>query len=122
MYPLLGLLPSTYAVLLFMAAGAALIVQARRIAAGLALAGCGMIVLPALSAPFLAMLPGWLRLAITVVVGLSIARAVLRMVLGGPASDHTVGILAANAIRFCLLLPFRLIGTLLAIMFGGRAR
>ena len=122
MSPLLALLPSDYAVLLFMAAGFALIVQAKQLAAGLALAGCGMIILPALSAPFLAILPGWVRWVIAVIVGLSIARSVLRASVGRATSDHVVGTLAADAIRFCLLLPFRLIGVLFTALFGGRIR
>lgn len=121
MSSLLTLLPPDYAVLLFMAAGLALIVQARRLAAGLALAGVAIIVLPALFAPFIAMLPGWVRLLIGIAVGLTVARALLRLALGRTVSEQVEGTLAADFIRFCLLLPFRIVGGLLALIFG-RAR
>jgi hypothetical protein len=118
--PLLALLPSDYAVLLFMMAGLALIVQAKRLAAGLALAGFAVIVLPAVFAPLIAMLPGWLRLLIAIGVGLSITRALLRVAIGRAASDHVAGTFAADAIRFCLLLPFRLVGGLFRAIFRVR--
>jgi amino acid transporter len=83
----------------------------------------GGIVLMLLLEPFVeslfAALPWWLTIAVLVVLVLSLLRGLSGLVLGGRASDHMVGILAADIVRFCfvgffqiLAMPFRLIGWL----------
>jgi cellulose synthase/poly-beta-1,6-N-acetylglucosamine synthase-like glycosyltransferase len=59
------------------------------------------------------MLPWWLTLLIGVGFAVAIARALMALVLGRRATDHMVGILAADAVRGlfrAVFLPFRLLG------------
>jgi hypothetical protein len=83
----------------------------------------GGLVLLVLLGPFIealfAALPWWLTLLLLVFVILSLLRAFSSLLLGSRASDHMVGILAADAVRACFLglcqiltLPFRIVGWL----------
>lgn len=65
----------------------------------------------------------WL-IPLVAVVGLSMARSLLSMLIGQGATEHMVGSLAASAVRgalLCMFLPFRLMFTLLRwSLFGPR--
>ena len=89
-----------------------------------ALSLIGGIALMVILAPFVealfASLPLWLMLLLFVGLVLSFLRGLSSAVLGDRASDHMVGTLAADIVRFCfvgsfklLLMPFRIIGWLL---------
>jgi hypothetical protein len=76
-----------------------------------------MLLLAPLVESFIAALPWWVNLLLLFGVGWSLIRGLSRLVLGGRAADHMVGILAADAVRalfrtvfFALTLPFRFIG------------
>jgi hypothetical protein len=83
----------------------------------------GSLLLLVLLGPFveelIAGLPWWMTLVLLGLVILSLFRAFTSLLLGSRASDHMVGILAADVVRFCfvgffqiLLMPFRIIGRL----------
>jgi hypothetical protein len=112
MFPLLTLVRPQYAVFFFVAAGLALMVQAKRLGVVLMIAGVAVIVLPPMLSPLRALLPAWLLLALGVGSALTIGRAVLTIGIGRSAANHAVGVLAADVIRFVVLLPFRLVGGL----------
>lgn len=117
MSTLMMLMPPEYAVFLFVAAGLAFICQAKRLGASLMIGGVAMILLPPLIEPFLPFVPTWILLLLVVGFILSLGRASLNMCVGRAAGDHAVGALAADVIRFLFLLPFRVAGGLLAVLF-----
>ena len=128
MKSLLVFLPSEAAPLIIAAAGIALIVGARRIAAGLFMLGLAIVVLPVVLEPLFAELPSWLLYLLLLALGLAALWALLTLplkaMLGQRAWDHMVGILAADAVRsgiggflrglmWVLGLPFRILARLL---------
>lgn len=119
---LLALLPDQALILVIAAIGLGLIL--RFISPKYAASIVGGIILMLLMEPFFnalfAALPWWLTLLISGFFLLSILRSLFNLMLGSRATDHMVGILAADAVRFSLtgafrllLMPFRLIGWLL---------
>lgn len=57
-------------------------------------------------------MPPWISLVILAVVILVLLKGMARLVLGGRAADHMVGILAADLVRLAvrlMMLPFRAI-------------
>ena len=52
-------------------------------------------------------LPGWAVMLILVAIALKLLRALAALFLGTNAADQMVGTLAADVVRFLLLLPFR---------------
>jgi len=117
-----ALIPDEALILVIAAIGIALIlgIMRGRTAASM----IGGIVLMILLEPFVeglfAALPWWLTIAVLGMLVLSLVRGLSSMVLGERASDHMVGILAADVVRFCfvgffriLVMPFRFIGWLL---------
>lgn len=128
MMTLLAWLPNEFMVLGIVLIGFGLIVgllTLRRAAALL-----GFIVLLMVSGPFvdslldtlLDLAPWWLLLLLGILLVFSLLGALSRMLIGRKASDHMVGTLAADVVRFgfkALLglaaLPFRL-------LFGGQRR
>lgn len=114
---LMVLMPPEYSVLLFVAAGLAFILQAKRLGASLMLGGVALILLPPLIEPFLPFVPTWILLLLVVGFILSFGRTLLNMGVGRAAGDNAVGALAADAIRFFFLLPFRVVGGLLTALF-----
>ena len=105
-------IPQELVVFMFVGAGLAMIVGARRIASGLLLAAMAVIFLPVLLAPLFDALPGWLLWGLLVVFGLSLLPGLFVVVIGKNSTDHMVGILAADVVRATLLAPFRFIGWL----------
>lgn len=92
---------------------------------GAAFAVIGMLLLFALLGPIaegvMGELPPWIALALLVVFGLALLRGTAALVLGRRASDHMVGILAADCVRFAfrlLFLPFRAVGGLVRAIAG----
>jgi len=115
-------LPDEALVLVIVAIGFGLMVGIIRVRTAASLLG-GLFLITLLG-PFVEMLfeslPSWLTLMVLALICLSLLRAFLGLVLGRRASDHVVGILAADVVRFCfvsvleiLFLPFRMIGRLI---------
>jgi ABC-type multidrug transport system fused ATPase/permease subunit len=84
----------------------------------------GGIILMLVMEPFFdalfAALPWWLTLLVSGFLLLSLLRSLFNLLLGSRATDHMVGILAADAVRLSLagvfrllFMPFRLVGWLL---------
>lgn len=105
---LLLLVPAEWTVFLIVGAGLAMIVGARRLAGGLLAGAIALAVLPALLAPLFEALPTWLLVAMLACFGFGVIRALLELSIGKRAADNTVGILAADVIRFSVLAPVRL--------------
>lgn len=69
------------------------------------------------------LLPLWILVPLMLFVAMSFLRALLSAGLGARAADHTVGILAADGIRFgfrTLFLPVRMVLWVLRALLGGR--
>lgn len=97
---------------------------------GAAFSLLGVVLLFALLGPFVegivegvaGTLPPWMSLALLVVVGLVLLRGVAALVIGRRASDHMVGILAADLVRLAVVLvlfPFRLLVRIARAMGNG---
>jgi hypothetical protein len=119
---LLALIPDEALILVIVAIGFGLMLGIIRGKAAASMIG-GLLLFIVLG-PFvealLEVLPWWLTLVLLGVVLLSLLRAFSSLLLGSRASDHMVGILAADVVRFCflgvfqiLLMPFRIVGWLL---------
>jgi hypothetical protein len=89
-----------------------------------AMAFLGMVVLVIVLSPFVeglvASLPGWMTLLLLVFIGFGLVRALAGMVLGRGAANEMTGSLAASAVRWVFLLPFRLVGFVFRLAFGKR--
>jgi hypothetical protein len=116
-----ALIPDEALILVIAAIGIGLIL--RIISGRTAVSLIGGIALMVLLAPFVealfASLPWWLTLLLFAGLVLSVLRGLSSVVLGERASDHMVGTLASDVVRFCfvgffqlLFMPFRLIGWL----------
>ncbi len=86
----------------------------------------GMVVLFALLGPIVegvaGTLPAWMSLVLLIVIGLVLLRGLAALVIGRRASDHMVGILAADLVRMvflALLFPFRLVWRTVRAMTNG---
>lgn len=93
---------------------------------GAAFSLLGAVLLFALLGPFVegiaGVLPPWISLALLVVLGLTLLRGLAALVIGRRASDHMVGILAADVVRLgvlLLLFPFRLLARIVRAMGNG---
>ena len=113
-------IPQELVIVMFVGAGLAMIVGARRIAGGLLIAAMAVVFLPVLLAPLFNALPGWLLWCVIVVFGLSLLRGLFVVVIGKNSTDHMVGILAADVLRATLLAPFRFIGWLARLLLRQR--
>jgi hypothetical protein len=119
---LLALIPDQALILVIAAIALGLIL--RIISPKYAASIVGAIVLMLLMEPFVdalfAALPWWVTLLVTGFFLASLLRGLFNLTLGARATDHMVGILAADVVRLSLagifrlfLLPFRLAGWLL---------
>lgn len=118
---LLALVPSEFLILFIAGLGLALITGILR--PGAALSILGLLLLGVVLGPFveglMSSLPAGISLLLTVIVGLAILRGVLSLVIGRGATDHAVGALVVDAIRFALLLVFVLPFRILAGIVRG---
>jgi hypothetical protein len=100
--------------LILVVAGVGLALMLRLISGRTAISVLGMLALSLLLAPVVetlfASLPAWVGILILMAIIGSLIRLFLAIFLGSQGAAHTLGILAANAIRFLILLPFRIIG------------
>lgn len=122
------LLPDGALLLAVVAIGLATILGLLR--GGAAFSLLGVVLLFALLGPFVegivegvaGTLPPWMSLVLLVVIGLALLRGVAALVLGRRASDHMVGILAADLVRMAIVLslfPFRLLARILRGIGNG---
>lgn len=118
------LLPDGALLLVIVGIGLATILGLLR--GGAAFSLLGVVLLFALLGPFAegiaGMLPPWIALALLVVVGLTLLRGAAALFLGRRASDHMVGILAADVVRVGIVLlffPFRLLARILRGIGNG---
>lgn len=107
---LILLVPPEAAVLVIALAGLALVVGARRWARMLFAFGVALVLVPPLLAPIFDALPTWVLLAVLVLLGLGVLRALSSLLIGQRATDHMVGILAADVVRLAVSAPFRILG------------
>ena len=117
---LILLIPQELVVFMIVGAGLAMIVGARRLAAGLLGAAMAIIFLPVLLAPLFDALPGWLLWGLIIFFSLALLRALFELTIGKNSTDHMVGILAADVVRTMLLAPFRLLGWALRALLRQR--
>lgn len=117
---LASFLPPQTFVILLVAAGVALIVGARRVAAMLAMVVGAGIFLPVVLEPVLDSLPLWLLILGSLLAGMVMLRAICDAMIGKNATDHAVGSLVAHAVRAILTLPLRILAWCLRAMFGRR--
>jgi hypothetical protein len=113
---LILLVPQELVVFMIVGAGLAMIVGARRFAAGLLGAAFAVIFLPVLLAPLFDLLSGWLLVILLVFFAMGMLRTLFEMTIGRQSTDHMVGTLAADVVRSMLLAPFRMIGWLFRLL------
>lgn len=119
------LLPDEFLILVIAAIALAVIIGLIRLRAALGILGA--LVLGIIFTPFIAALfenlPPWVSVAVLFVFGLAICRAALELFIGKGASDHAVGGLAADAIRWffrLLFFPIRALWWIMARVFATR--
>lgn len=114
MRSLLVFLPEEFIPMLIVAGGLAIIVGARRVGAGLVVTALLLALLPALLAPFFDALPSAVLTLLLVAMLIALVFAALRWLsvglIGTRATDHMIGTLAADAVRWSVLGSFRLCG------------
>lgn len=90
----------------------------------------GFIVLLVLIGPFVDALldtlfdfaPWWLLLLLGILLAFSLLGALSRMLIGQRATDHMVGALATDVVRFGFRMIFALIALPFRLLFGGQRR
>lgn len=110
MFNLALLLPEELLPVLLVGAGLCLILGLRGLAAGLAVVAITAPFIGVIAGAVLDLLPWYFVVAVLVFAVLSMLRAGSNFLLGRAATDHVVGDLAADVVRFFIKLPFRLIG------------
>lgn len=110
--------PPELAVLLIAAAVPAMMLGMRALAGFLFAFAMAIIFLPTLLALLFEALPAWLLVGLLVFFVLSLLRALSNMLIGRNSTDHMVGILAADVVRFALFAPFRFIAWIVRTLRG----
>jgi len=103
-------LPDELLPLLLVAAGLCLIVGLRSTAAALATLAVATPFVGVIVSALVDQLPWFVVAAILVFSVLAMARALSNLLIGRRSTDHMVGDLAADVVRFALKLPFRVLG------------
>ena len=103
-------LPDELLPLLLVAAGLCLIVGLRSTAFALAALAIATPFVGVIVGTLLDQLPWFVAAAILAFSVLSMARALSNLLIGRRSTDHMVGDLAADVVRFALKLPFRVLG------------
>lgn len=110
MAALLTLLPTEFVSLLIVASGVAMMVGAHSLGGKLFVAALAMAFLPFFLAPLFDAFPTWLLLGVLAVLALGVLRVAFDLVIGRRSTDHMVGILAADVVRYAFVASFRLLG------------
>ena len=103
-------LPDELLPLLLVAAGLCLIVGLRSTAFALATLAIATPFVGVIVGTLLDQLPWFVVAAVLAFSVLSMARALSNLLIGRRSTDHMVGDLAADVVRFALKLPFRVLG------------
>lgn len=111
------LLPDEMLPLLLVSAGLCLILGLRTLAISLATVAIAAPFIGVIAGTLLDQSPWYLVLAVLAFAVLSMLRAGSNLLLGRAATDHVVGDLAADVVRFFLRLPFRLVGRALRLIW-----
>src|SRR5438105_261052 len=94
---LVAFIPSEFYLILLVGAGLAVIVGAKRLAAVVLFVVLTGTFLPIIAEPLLDRLSPWLLILLLAFFGVGILRALVGLLLGKRATDHAVGVLAADA-------------------------
>ncbi len=103
-------LPEELLPLLLAGAGLCLILGLRTLAISLAAVAITAPFVSVIAGAVLELLPWYAVIAVMVFAVLSMVRAASNLMLGRAATDHVVGDLAADVVRFVIKLPFRVVG------------
>lgn len=103
-------IPDELLPLLLVAAGLCLIVGLRSTAVALATLAIATPFVGVIVSVLLDQLPWFVVAAILAFSVLAMARALSNLLIGRRSTDHMVGDLAADVVRFALKLPFRVLG------------
>ena len=117
MRSLIAFIPSELYLILLVGAAFAVIVGAKRFAGTIFLIVLAGILLPLVVAPLFDQLPAWLLVLLLAFLGLGVLRTLFALFLGKRATDTTVGILAADAIKAILAIPFHILRYVLKLLF-----
>lgn len=104
------LLPEELLPLLLAGAGLCLILGLRKLAISLATVAITAPFIGVIVGAVLELLPWYVVIAVMAFAVLSMLRAASNLMLGRAATDHVVGDLAADVVRFVIKLPFRVVG------------
>lgn len=104
------LLPEELLPLLLAGAGLCLILGLRTLAISLAVVAITAPFISVIAGAVLELLPWYAVIAVMVFAVLSMVRAASNLMLGRAATDHVVGDLAADVVRFVIKLPFQVVG------------
>lgn len=118
MQNLILFVPPEMAALLIAGSGMAMIFGARALAGSLFAFAIALVFLPVLLAPLFDALPAWLLIGLLIFFGLGLIRAMANILIGKNSTDHMVGILAADTVRFAFIAPFRLIAWIVRALRG----
>jgi predicted PurR-regulated permease PerM len=116
------LIPQEALLPLLVFAGILTIVGLKRLAGGLIVFVLAMAFSPMFEPiveAMVATLPDWALVLLVVVFALMVLRALAALLIGPNAADQMVGTLAADVVRFFLLLPFRGFRALLRFLITG---
>lgn len=115
MRSMLFFLPDELIILLIIGAGFAMIFGAKRLCVSLIMMAIALTVLPGLLAPLFDILPGYLLIALMIILIVGIFFSSLRWIssaiIGNSATDHMIGSLAADVVKTIFLGTFRLFGS-----------
>lgn len=117
MLNLIAFVPAEFYALLIAGAGLAFIVGARRLAGAAIVIVLAGIFLPVILAPLFDELPTWFLLALLVLLGLAMLRELFVFFLGRNATDHMVGILAADVVKKIVVVSFSMLGFVFKTLF-----
>lgn len=104
------LLPEVFLPFIIVAAGLCMILGLRTVAVSLLTLAVTAPFIGVIAGAVLEQLPWFLVLGVLVVAVMSILRAASNALIGRAATDHVVGDLAADVVRFFIKLPFRVLG------------
>ena len=109
MHNLLILVPTEWALFLFVGAGLAMILGNRALAGCLFGAAIALLILPALLGTLFETLPMWALLVLLASFGFGVLRALSEIAIGKRETGAVIAILVADVIRFTFLAPFKLL-------------
>jgi len=102
-------IPKEALIFLIMGAGFALMFGQKNIAKWLMLLALTLAILPPFLEPIFSIMPNWIFILILVLLAFSMFRSLVVLLTGKEATDHMVGSLTADVVRFLFLAPFKMI-------------